>query len=106
MTSVLSAVNGVPTGRDCLGPDRLDTARLTRLVRLRDTCARCAFLVPMPAWRSRGLMNSSMPKLTNDSAVPMSAIASPAGTNHHQEPVSSALSACAQYRIVPHDHCV
>ncbi len=101
MTSVLSAVNGVPAGRGCRGPDRL-----TRLPRLRAIWAFCAFLVPMPACRSRGLMNSSMPKLTSDRAVPIRAMARPAGPNHHHELVSSALSAWAQYRIVPHDHCV
>ena len=37
-----------------------------------------------PAARSRGLMNSSMPKLSSASEVPRKATASPGGMYHHQ----------------------
>lgn len=56
---------------------------------------------PAPAVRSRGLTNSSMPKLIRLSAVPRNAMARPAGTNHHQAPCARACWPCAQNRIVP-----
>ena len=45
-----------------------------------------------------------MPKFSSESAVPSSAIARPAGTNHHQAPCASASWLCAQYSIVPQFH--
>ena len=45
-----------------------------------------------------------MPKLISDSAVPRNAIASPAGTNHHEAPWARACWLCAQKRMVPQFH--
>src|SRR5205823_8521186 len=58
-----------------------------------------------PAARSRGLMNSSMPKLSSASAVPRKATARPGGSHHHQYPLTSALALCAQNSIVPQFQC-
>src|SRR5690349_14284552 len=55
-------------------------------IRMRTVCPDAVLILDLPMLRSRGLTNSSMPKLTRDNAVPSSAIASPAGTNHHQAP--------------------
>lgn len=51
--------------------------------------------------RSRGLTNSSIPKLIRASDMPSSAMQSPAGTNHHHAPWASAWLDCAQNRTVP-----
>ena len=55
----------------------------------------------MPTLRSRGLTNSSIPKLMSVRAMPTSAMHRPAGTNHHQAPRCSARLFCAPYRMVP-----
>jgi len=49
-----------------------------------------------PESRRRGLTNSSMPKFSSESAVPSSAMARPAGTNHHHAFLVERLLAAAQ----------
>ncbi len=73
----------------------------TRIATVRPSAVRIRVRPPV---RSRGLTNSSMPKLISASAVPSSAMASPAGTNHHQAPCARACWPCAQNRIVPQFH--
>ena len=69
--------------------------------RIRTVWPEAVLTLVLPALRSRGLTNSSMPKLISDSAVPRNAMARPAGTNHHQAPWARACWLCAQNRIVP-----
>ena len=54
-----------------------------------------ATLRESPPMRSRGLMNSSMPKLTSAKPVPTRAMQMPGGTHHHQNPLSTAPAALA-----------
>ena len=58
-----------------------------------------------PADRSRGLMNSSMPKLSSARAVPSSATASPGGMYHHQYPLTWAFTDWAQNSMPPQLQC-
>ena len=46
-----------------------------------------------PALRSRGLMNSSMPKLRSARPVPSKATQMPGGAHHHHQPLRMALLA-------------
>src|ERR1700729_951190 len=64
--------------------------------------ARRPAMPPEPP-RSRGLTNSSIPKLSSASPVPNSPTASPGGTNHHHSRCTcwAAWAPCAQYSIVP-----
>ncbi len=53
---------------------------------------------PDPAPRSRGLTNSSIPKLSSASPVPNNPTASPGGRNHHHSRCTcwAACALCAQ----------
>ena len=51
--------------------------------------------------RNRGLMNSSIPKLISARLVPSSAMATPGGMYHHQNPDSTAEDEVASNSIVP-----
>lgn len=61
-------------------------------------------LARSPAERRRGLTYSSMPKLMSESATPMIAMQSPAGTYHHHSR-GNAPFCWAQNRIVPSSGC-
>src|SRR5699024_12396741 len=53
------------------------------------------------AVRRRGLEYSSIAKLIRARPAPITAIARPGGTYHHQAPASSAWEFCAKYSIDP-----
>jgi hypothetical protein len=72
--------------------------------RIRSLCPDAVFTRVRPLLRNRGLTNSSMPKFTSARAVPSSAMATPAGTNHHQAPCARACWPWAQNRMVPQFH--
>ena len=57
-----------------------------------------------PAARSRGLMNSSMPKLSNARPVPSRAMQIPGGAHHHHQPPRTALLAKPSRNISPQFH--
>src|SRR5690242_17203710 len=70
------------------------------------TCApalRAAF-ADRPEVRSRGLMNSSMPKFTSARPVPRSATQIPGGAHHHHQPPRTALLAKPSRSISPQFH--
>src|SRR5258708_19435361 len=57
-----------------------------------------------PAVRSRGLMNSSIPKLSRASPVPSNATQIPGGAHHHHQPPRTALFAKPSRSISPPFH--
>src|SRR5260370_27090940 len=61
---------------------------------------RAAFAVS-PAVRSRGLMNSSIPKLMRARPVPSAATHMPGGAHHHHQPPRTALLANPSRSISP-----
>src|SRR5690242_12937648 len=70
------------------------------------TCAPAlrAALADSPAVRSRGLMNSSIPKFTRARPVPSSATQMPGGAHHHHQPPRTALLAKPSRSISPQFH--
>src|SRR2546423_2272945 len=57
-----------------------------------------------PAVRSRGLMNSSIPKLRSARPVPSRATKRPGGAHHHHQPPRIALLAKPSRSISPQFH--
>src|SRR4029077_6898050 len=57
-----------------------------------------------PAARSRGLMNSSMPKFSSARPVPRTAMRMPGGAHHHHHPPRTALLAKPSRSISPQFH--
>src|SRR5579875_3182451 len=97
----------VPAGRARTGvsvpSSRTPSGRSTR-VRPWLFDARRTLRRDSPPARSRGLMNSSMPKFTRASPVPSRAMHSPGGTYHHHAPEVNASLFCTQYNIDPQLH--
>src|ERR1700687_3249583 len=63
-----------------------------------------AALRDRPAARRRGLMNSSMPKLSSARPVPSMAMKRPGGPHHHHHPLRTALLANPSRSISPQFH--
>src|SRR5207248_11369231 len=79
------------------------TGVITVAVRLLMPAFRAALPVK-PAMRSRGLMNSSRPKLRRASPVPSAATQTPGGAHHHHQPPLTAVFAEPPRSISPHLH--